>query len=322
MPPPLRPTWRFAVNFLTLFGVLVAGGWWLARYTTLFAESGTVWVLSAVALGVGGTVIGSLTKLIPEEWVKGPQAWLSAQLAQRSIFWGVWGAFVVGGVVSLWFGALRVKDQSGAASLRAAVYPEGGPPAEAETWEPKSPLHRTRCTRPGGARRMVVAIEGAPKRSFALTPWFRDGEFELEYPRDFLRPVVLITVEKHLVDKAEKDPGSLRLGVTVTRPDGSGTAECAFDGHAVWVGCEAADKVAVPEERAGADWRDDPRFDRYVKHPQDKPGLSRPLDPDVTVAVVLYEDGKRRELKPPADVRTARPNNLAEMVQVLTLYLK
>jgi hypothetical protein len=305
-------------NVATLALVLILGGWWLARYTGLFGESGA-WLLGGIAVTVVGAVLGFVTKLIPEGWLKDVAAGLTVRLSTRSYYRWLGIAFVTLVVASLWFGGFRVKDQSGAGA-RVAVYSEGAAPAP-QTLESKGTLYFTRRTPPRGDRPLVVAAEGVPKRALALTPWHRAGEYELEYPRDFLRPVVLIATEKHLADKAEKYPNTLQLAVAV---DGAEVARCDFDGHAVWVGCEPADGVRVPDERAKADWPTtaDARFDRFVRHPKGDPALARPLAPGAVVRVTLYEDGKPRELKSPAEARTERPRDLGELVQVLTLYLK
>jgi hypothetical protein len=305
---------------LTLILVPIAIGLWFARYTGLFSESGTFWLVSGLSLTIITSVAGSVFKIVPEGWVKDAMSWVTTQLRERSIFCWVWGAFAAGVVVSLWFGGFQVKGESGAGSAQVAIYPEGTTAPDHEEWEPKTPFYHTRRTPPGGERGLTVAIKGVPKKSFTLTPWFRSGKSQLDYPRDFLSPVVLIVTEKHLVDKAKKYPGSLQLSVTV-----NGTETRAdFDGHALWVGCEATDEVTVPDEKARADWPNtaDPEFVSYVKRPKDDPILSRPLASDVDVAVALYEDGHTRELKAPAAVRTGRPKALGELVQVLTLYVK
>ena len=89
--------------------------------------------------------------------------------------------------------------------------------------------------------RHVVKVSGYPDKVITLHGWERA---ELVVPGSFRRPVVLLRPSAGLINLCQSDPDTPRT-LIVHRTNSPTPHRIPFDGHAVWLGCDA--DVRVPD---------------------------------------------------------------------------
>jgi hypothetical protein len=316
-------TWRLALNLAALAALLVANYVWLVRYTSLFDESIAFYALNGGLLAAAiAWAVGSLTKWVKKDRFEAAQGAVTEFLSTHSVVKYLAAAFVVEWLVSLCFGGLELRDPVGAdGKLKVKIHrTSAAEPAEPPAWDTKQVHHSGPWGMwPWNSVSLEVAVQGTPRRTTQLRPWWGAGGTDrLEYPKDFLRPVVFITTEKQLVRYAAKAPDKYRLTVWV---GAQSYGPLPYDGHSVWVGCRQSDALALP---AGArfDWDNetDQLLVERVLQPQEHPGLTEPLRPGVTVSAKVEQSDGARRTRPEA-VTALRPSATDRQVQVLFLKL-
>lgn len=323
------PTPRFWVNLAALFVLLVANGAWLKRYTSWLDESDALWALGGLFFTVVGWVLTRVIKeLVPADWytnrVKNVMFLLDNSWVAL-VFTVVLG---LEAALSLPLGGLELEDPAGTSgSLRVAVRAPGDgepdAPADWEPWDAKKQLHDGPWfVRNWKTREVSVFIQGVPRRTVKMHPWWRSGDAtRLEYPADFVRPVVLITAEKQLVRYADEAAGLLAPYTLLIRIGDESIHLVTFDGRSVWIGCLEADRIRVPAEaRDPGDWEDSTErlLTEKVLRPVGYKNLARAIPVGATVSAQLF-DGNAKPRCPVQAVTAFQPPGPDRQVQCLVL---
>lgn len=219
---------------------------WFWRYTDYFAELGAV-----LALGGALSWIAVVLKIVPEEKLKALQAAFFGWVFENphAVRWNVL-LFVAAVAGCSCFGTVQLAPHRDPGDRAVVVCPiaEANDGSVASYWtrridegdfdilQPAKELRVTVAVFWGLRRDFVVKVAGYPDKAIRLKPWERK---ELVVPNSFRRPVVLLRPSEHLINSARQNPWKLKVRI------GSNNAEIPFDGHAVWVGCDA--DVQVPQ---------------------------------------------------------------------------
>lgn len=312
------PSRLFWGNLAALIGVAVANYLWFRRYTALFDDN-ALWSVAGILTAV--TVAGGFVlKFVDDDRFKAVRTKVSDVLNDRHLWpwvFGVGGLELVG---SVFFGGIEVRNPAGAGeAVEVRVYRAGeSEPVASDQWEPKQAYHDGFwAMKPWASRAAEIRVAGTPRREVPVSPWwhFRRG---LEFPKDFVRPVVLVTADAYLVKKAAAAKSAWRLTVTVNE---SAAESIAYDGRSVWVGCREADDMTVPPAaRVGWASDTDPLLRGTVFNPKEYPGRTGPLPDGCRVSAVITDDaGDVRTA--PAVVAVSRPTTPDGQIHVLVLYV-
>jgi hypothetical protein len=235
------------VFLLLTTGTMVC--FWFWRYTDWFEELGAVLTLSGVL-----SWLAAILKVVPDEKTKAFQATLfEAVFESPSSRKWIMTFFAVVAIGSFCFATVQLEPlqesvdravlaYSARANTNAAAV-DRTPSARIaeEDFETLKPSGRVRLVLPvwwGMQNRFIVKVSGYPDMLIKLRPWQR---LDLTVPNSLCRPVVLLRPTARLINNARQEPWTL----IVRDVDSNVEAQMLFDGHAVWVGCDA--NVQLPE---------------------------------------------------------------------------
>jgi hypothetical protein len=217
---------RYILNLisLALFGVLASA--WVLYYTDSFEIVGGL-----LALGGAFSWLAFLSKAMPEERLKGLQAWIDDHILMKK-----WlsllplGLIALGTALASFLGTVQVEALgSGGAVLLEPIKNSGETSRE---WLPIAQGRHVRelvWTFPGSPTAVQVKFVGLPMRIVKVYSWRR---LELQGPESFERPVVILRPTLALMQSRANSPLLL-----LVRSD-SEEKHVEFSGEAVWVGSD------------------------------------------------------------------------------------
>ena len=219
---------------------------WFWRYTDYFDEVGAVLALSGAL-----SWIAVVLKVVPEEKFKALQGAFFTWMFEnpQAVRWNLLLLVAMVAVCSC-FGTVQLTPHHDPGDRAVIVCPssEASEGAVASYWTrrmneddfdimpPTKDLRVPVAVFWGLRRDFVVKVAGYPDKAIRLKPWERK---ELVVPNSFRRPIVLLRPTERLINNARQHPWKLRVRI------GRDQTVLPFDGHAVWIGCDA--DVQVPQ---------------------------------------------------------------------------
>lgn len=222
-------TSAFAVNVLLLVVLGTAVSAWLLYFSSWFDVFGGL-----LALGGLFSWLAFVSRILPEQRVKDLQTWLDERFFSRRAAHAPLLIAIAGlAVLATFLGSIQVrsvgdsKDRllwTSADALPTRLAP--GDTVRALTW-----------TTPWRPASRVVRISGYPPLAVRVAPWQRVTR---DVPGFFhLVPVILLQPARGLMPQAHS-------GLTLVVSVGGAEYSQPFDGHTVWVGCDADVEVPAP----------------------------------------------------------------------------
>ncbi len=228
-------TSAFAVNLLLLVVLGTACSAWLLYFSSWFD-------LFSGLLALGGVFswLAFVSRILPEHRVKDLQAWLDERVfSRRAAHVPLLAAIAALAVLASFVGSVEVRSVGDSKDRLLWTSAEALPTRLA----PGGTVRTLVWTTPWRPAARVVRVSGFPSLVVPVAPWHRVTR---DVPGFFhLAPVILLRPARGLMLQAHS---GLTLVVSVagreyTQP---------FDGHTVWVGCDA--DVDVPAATLDA-WR-------------------------------------------------------------------
>lgn len=290
----------FLSNLTMILALGVAVSAWLLYYTDWFAHAGVL-----LALGGAFTWLGAVSKLLSEARLKELQSRLD-----KAVFAGA-GTRVYVVMAALAFlavascvGTLDVRSSGEAAERLVWLDASPSDVGAAARLTPSGRVREPRFTTFWSPTQARVKVGGYPGVAVAVRPWRRTS---IDVPASLLlaSPVVLLRPTKEMAGHV--------TGLTLVVTAAGVRRERPFDGHAVWIGCEA--DVHVPP-RLLDEWRAVADSAALLSKWQFPRAVDLPLTADVLVDVrfVNSEDGTAYVTLPP--IRARRPGRVEEFPQV------
>jgi hypothetical protein len=234
---------------LTLtIGTLIC--FWIWRQTDYFEEF-------AALLGLSGILswVGAFFKIIPESQTEALRTTIYERVVGKPATFLVLFFLLMSVVMATLLSAsVEVATFQESTERAVLVYPLEGDPAHLERERSARISDEDFTTlKPGGnvrilvwlprisGSRHVVKVSGYPDKVITLQGWERA---ELVVPGSFRRPVVLLRPSAGLINLCQSDPDTPRT-LIVHRTNSPTPHRIPFDGHAVWLGCDA--DVRVPD---------------------------------------------------------------------------
>jgi len=282
-------------------------------------------------LVAAGWAASQVIKLVKKEWVEATSDGVASFLNTNRIYLALIAFVILEWLASLFVGGLELKDPSGTGgSLMVAVRQDTSEPAEKDWkhWDAKKPYHDGPWFMiPWQSKEATIFIQGVPHKQARVLPWWRAGEsHKLEYPHDFLRPVILVTAERQLVlyaHQATNEKKPYRLELTI---GGVKYGPVDYDGHSVWVGCGKLDGVPVPADvqtDARKDWEADPNPTLLIEKVLRPCGFDefKVEIPRGLATAAISEPGKPTPKTQPVAITVFQPTGLSNQVHHLKLTL-